>query len=156
MKKFWAILLCVFFAGMSLTFQACTTVASPFLSAILGGAQLAIKGAELQKEIRKADVQEALDSPFEKTWNVAVMALMNLHVEITRIQKNQEEDGGVIEGRAQKIEIKIIAVKLTEEITEIGVWAEHDKALAKLIAEKIREEGQKENNQVPAESCSYD
>jgi hypothetical protein len=146
MKKFSAILLCVFFAGMSLCLQTCTTLLSLPLSTILGGAQLAIKGAELQKEIRKADVQEAFDSPFEKTWNVTLIALMNLHIEITRIEKTKEEDGGLIEGRAEKIKIKLIAVEVTQNITEIGIWAEHDKALSGLIAEKIREEGQKENS----------
>ena len=146
MKKFSAILLCVFFAGISLALQACTTFLTLPLATLFGGAQLAIKGAELQKEIRKADVQEAFDRPFENTWNVAVIALVNLHIEITRVGKTQEEDGGLIEGRAQKIKVKIIAVELTEDITEVGIWTEHDKALAGLIAEKIREEGQKQNN----------
>ena len=145
MKKFSAILLCVFFAGISLALQTCTLLTLP-LATVFGGAQLAIQGAELQKAIRKADVQEAFDRPFEKMWNVAVIALVNLHIEITRVGKTQEEDGGLIEGRVQKIKVKVIAVELTEDITEVGIWTGHDKALAGLIAEKIREEAQKQKN----------
>ena len=75
-----------------------------------------------------------------------VIALVNLHIEITRVERTPEGKGGLIEGRAEKIKIKVIAVEVTQNITEIGIWAEHDKALAGLIAEKIREEGQKENS----------
>ena len=144
MKDFRVIILCVFFVGISLALQACTTLITLPLATFFGGAQLAIKGAELQKEIRKADVQEAFDSPFEKTWNMSVIALVNLHIEVTRIGKTPEGKGGLIEGRAQKIKIKVIAVEVTQDITEVGIWAEHDKALAELIAEKIREEEQKQ------------
>jgi hypothetical protein len=145
MKKFSAILLCVFFAGMSLALQTCTLLTLP-LATVFGGAQLAIKGGELQKEIRKADVQEAFDSPFEKTWNMSVIALVNLHIEVTRVGRTPEGNGGLIEGRAEKIKVKVVAVEVTQDITEVGIWAEHDRALARLIAEKIREEAQKQNN----------
>ena len=47
---------------------------------------------------------------------------------------------------AKKIKVKVVAVKLTEKITEIGIWTGHDKALAELIAEKIKEEAQKQYN----------
>lgn len=144
MKDFRVIILWVFFAAISLALQACTALMSLPLTTFFGGAQLAIKGAELQKEVRKADVQEAFDSPFEKTWNMSVIALMNLHIEVTRVGKTPEGKGGLIEGRAQKIKIKVIAVEVTQDITEVGIWAEHDKALAELIAKKIREEGQKQ------------
>jgi len=144
MKKFSAFLFCVFFAGISLALQTCTLITLPLTTTVLGGAQLAIKGAELQGEIRKADVQEAFDSPFEKIWNMSVIALVNLHIEIIKVGRTEEGDGGLIEGRVKKIKIKVIAVELTHEITEIGIWTEHDKALAKLILEKIRE-GQKHN-----------
>jgi len=143
-KKFSAILLCVFFAGISLGLQACTMLMSLPLTTFFGGAQLALKGAELEKEIRKADVQEAFDSPFEKTWNMSVIALVNLHIEVTRVGKTPDGKGGLIEGRAQKIKIKVIAVEVTQDITEVDIWAEHDKALAELIAEKAREEEQKQ------------
>ena len=146
MKSFSAVSLCVFFAGASLALQTCALITLPLTTTVFGGAQLAIKGAELQKEIRKADIQEAFDSPFEKTWNMSVIALVNLHIEITRVGRTQEGNGGLIEGRAQKIKVKVIAVELTQDITEIGIWTEHDKALARLIAEKIREEEQKQNH----------
>ncbi len=77
---------------------------------------------------------------------LSVIALVNLHIEVTRVGKTQEGDGGLIEGRAQKIKIKVIAVEVTQDITEVGIWAGHDKALAGLIVEKIREEAQKENS----------
>lgn len=146
MKYFSAILLCVFFAGIGLALQACTALIILPLTTFFGGAQLAIRGAELQKEIRKADVQVAFESPFEKTWNMSVIALVNLHIEVTRVGRTQEGNGGLIEGRVQKIKIKVIAAELTEDITEIGIWTGHDKALAELVAEKIREEVQRQNN----------
>jgi hypothetical protein len=141
-----AVLLFVFVAAVWLALQACTLLTVPMTTAVIGGAQLAIKGAELQKEIRKADAQEAIDTSFEKTWDMSLIALVNLHIEIIKIDKTKEEDGGLIEGLAKKIKVKVVAVKLTEKITEIGIWTNHDKALAGLIAEKIKEEGQKQDN----------
>ncbi len=144
MKNLPAVLLCVFFVAISLVLQACALITSPITTTVLGGAQLAIKGTELQKEIRKADVRKALDSPFENTWNMASKALVDLRIEITRSVRTDKDKGGLIEGRAQKIKVKLVVVKLTEDITEIGIWTEHDKALAELIADKIREEVQKQ------------
>ncbi len=147
MKNFPAVLLFLFFAGISLTLQTCAAlVTSPITTTVLGGAQLAIKGTELQKEISKADVREAFDRPFEKIWDISAAALANLHVETTKMERSEEQKGGIMEGRAQKIKIKLIAVQLTEDITEIGIWTEHDKALAALIAEKIREGVQKQGS----------
>ena len=146
MKIISAVLLFVFVAAVWLALQACTLLTVPMTTAVIGGAQLAIKGAELQKEIRKADAQEAIDTSFEKTWDMSLIALVNLHIEIIKIDKTKEEDGGLIEGLAKKIKVKVVAVKLTEKITEIGIWTNHDKALAGLIAEKIKEEGQKQDN----------
>jgi hypothetical protein len=118
----------------------------PLTTAAIGGAQLAIRGAELQKEIRKADAQEALDASFEKIWDISAMTLVDLHIQIVRIDKTKDEDGGSVEGLAKKTKIKIVAVKLTEKITEIGIWTGRDKALARLIAGKIREKAQKQDN----------
>ncbi len=146
MKNFPAVLLCLFFAAISLALPACALVTLPMTTTVMGGAQLAIKGTELQREIRRADVREAFDSPFEKIWNMSAIAMVNLHIEITKMGKTEEGSGGLIEGRAQKIKIRLIAVQLTEDIAEIGIWTEHDKALAELIAQKIREEGQKQGN----------
>ncbi|MGD0486497.1 MAG: hypothetical protein ABSB94_04835 [Syntrophorhabdales bacterium] len=146
MKIISAVLSCVFLAGVWLALQACTLLTAPMTAALIGGAQLAIKGTELQKEIRKADAQEAIDTPFEKTWDKSVIALVNLHIEIIRTERNKVEDGGLIEGSAKKIKVKVIVVKVTEEITEIGIWTGHDKALAGLIAEKIKEEAQEQDN----------
>jgi len=146
MKIISAVLSCVFLAGVWLALQACTLLTAPMTAALIGGAQLAIKGTELQKEIRKADAQEAIDTPFEKTWDKSVIALVNLHIEIIRMERVREGDGGFIEGLAKKIKVKVVAVKLTEKITEIGIWAGHDKALAGLIAEKIKEEAQEQDN----------
>jgi hypothetical protein len=113
---------------------------------VFGGAQLAIKGTELQKELRRADVRVAFDDPFERAWNMSAIAMVNLRIEVTKIGMTKEENGGLIEGRAGKTKVKVVAVELTENITEIGIWTEHNKALAELIAEKIREEVQKQSN----------
>ena len=118
----------------------------PMTTAVIGGAQLAIKGAELQKEIKKADVQVALDTSFEKIWDASLTALKDLHIEISRSEKIRDEEGGLIEGSANKTKVKVVAVEVTENITEIGIWAGHDKALAGLVAEKIKEEAQKHHN----------
>ena len=63
----------------------------------------------------------------------------------------------MIEGSAKMTKVKVIAVKITGEVTEIGVWASHDsclwrshdKALAELIAEKIKEEARRPANMPP-------
>ncbi len=144
MKSISAVLVFVLL-GVWLGLHACTLLTAPVASEVMGGVQLAIKGAELQKEIRKADVQEALDASLEKTLDIAVIALVNLDIEIVRSARNPQGDGGLIEGLASKTKIKIIVVKLTETITEIGIWASHDKALAGLIAEKLKEEAHKQN-----------
>jgi hypothetical protein len=146
MKIISAVLSFAFFAGLCLALQACTLLIAPITTAVIGGATLAIKGAELQKEIRKADAQQAFDASFEKTWDMSVMALGNLDIEIIRVEKNREGDGGSIEGLAKKIKVRVVAVKLTEKITEIGIRTGRDKALAGLIAEKIRDEVQKQDN----------
>jgi hypothetical protein len=113
---------------------------------VFGGAQLALKGAELQKEISKADVRKSFESPFEKTWNMAAITLVNLHIEIAKIEKTSDGIGGLIEGRARKIKVKVIAIEITENITEVGIWTDYDKALAELIAEKIKEEVQRQDH----------
>ncbi len=146
MKTVSAVLLFLSFACLWLVLQACTLLTAPITSALIGGAQLALRGAELQKEIRKADAQGAIDTPFEETWDVSIIALGDLDIEITRVERNREEDGVLIEGLVKKTKIRVAVVMLTERITEIGIWANHDKALAGLIAEKIKEEAQKQDN----------
>jgi len=148
MKNFPAVLFWVFFAGTCLAVQSCSLITLPLTTTVFGGAQLAIKGAELQKEISKADVRKSFNSPFEKTWNMAAIALVNLHIDISKIGKTQEGGGGLIEGQANKIKVKVIAIEITEDITEVGIWTDHDKAVAELIAEKIKEEVQRQDNQI--------
>jgi len=131
-------------AGTMLALHACALIATPMASAVMGGAQLAIKGAELRTEIRKADAQEAIDMPFDQTWDASFTALAGLDIEIVKGEKNLQEDGGVIEASARKTKIKVVVVTATEKVTEIGVWAAHDKALAQLIADKITEEAEEQ------------
>ena len=131
-----------------LALQACAALTVPVATEMISGAELAIKGAELQKEIRKADVQEAVDTPFERVWDIAIISLVNLDIEIITGERNPQDDGGVINGLVKKKKkVKVIAVKLTEKITEIGIWTGHDNALAGLIARKIREEAERENKE---------
>ena len=87
--------------------------------ALIGGAQLAIKGAELQKDIRKADAQLAVDTPFEKAWDACLTTLVNLDIEQIAGKKTAQGDGGLFEGVAKKTKIRVVMVKLTEEITEL-------------------------------------
>jgi hypothetical protein len=147
MKNIPAILSCLFFAGIGLALPSCGFITIPLTTTVLGGATLAIKGAELQKELSKADVRKSFESPFENTWNTAAIALVNLRIEIAKIGKTPEGNGGLIEGRARKIKIKVIAVEITENITEVGIWTDYDIALAELIAEKIKEEIQRPEHQ---------
>jgi len=146
-KSLSALLLAVFFAALGPVLQSCSLITLPLTTTVLGGAQLAIKGAELQKELSKADIRKSFESPFEKTWNTAVIALVNLRIEIAKIGKTPEGNGGLIEGRARKIKVKVIAVEITEHITEVGIWTDYEIALAELIAEKIKEEIQRPDHQ---------
>jgi hypothetical protein len=144
-----AVLLGVCFAVLGPALQSCGFITIPLTSTVLGGATLAIKGAELQKELSKADIRKSFDCSFEKMWNMAAIALVNLRIDIAKIAKTPPEgDGGLIEGRARKIKVKVIAIEITENITEVGIWADYDKALAELIAEKIKEEVERKDNQV--------
>jgi hypothetical protein len=147
MKSLSALLLAIFFAVLGPVLQSCSLLTIPLTTTLFGGAQLAIKGAELQKELGKADIRKSFESPFENTWNTAAIALVNLRIEITKIGKTPEGNGGLIEGRARKIKIKVIAIEITENITEVGIWTDYDIALAELIAEKIKEEIQRPDHQ---------
>jgi hypothetical protein len=148
MKGLSPVLLGAFFAVWVPILQSCSFITLPLTSTVFGGAQLALKGAELQKEISKADVRKSFESPFEKTWNVAAITLVNLHIEIAQIGKTPDGNGGLIEGRARKIKVKVIAIEITENITEVGIWTDYDKALAELIAEKIKEEVQRQDHPI--------
>ena len=144
LKNLSAALLGGFLAGLCLALQSCAALPALPLETMFSGAQLGIKVTELQKEIQSADVQEAFDRSMEETWNLTVRALENLHMKITQTRRTEEGDGGVIEARAQKIEVKVVSAKLMQNVTEVGIWADHDKAFARLIVEKIKEEGKKQ------------
>ncbi len=148
MKGLSAVLLGAFFTVWVPILQSCSLITLPLTSTVFGGAQLAFKGAELQKEISKADVRKSFESSFEKTWNMAAITLVNLHIEIAKIEKTSDGIGGLIEGRARKIKVKVIAIEITENITEVGIWTDYDKALAELIAEKIKEGLQKQDHPI--------
>ena len=144
LKNLSAALLGGFLAGICLAFQSCAALPVLPLETMFSGAQLGIKVTELQKEIQSADVQEAFDRSLEETWNLTIRALENLRMKITQTRRTEERDGGVIEAQAQKIEVKVISAKIMENVTEVGIWAGHNKAFARLIAEKIKEEGKKQ------------
>jgi hypothetical protein len=148
MKNFPSVLFWVFFTGTCLALQSCGLITLPLTTTVMGGAQLVFRGAELQREISKADVRKSFDCPFEKTWNMAAIALVNLHIDISKVGKTQEGNGGLIEGRARKIKVKVIAIEITDNITEVGIWAASDKAVAELIAEKIKEEVERNDNRM--------
>lgn len=126
----------------------------PATVAAIGGAGLVIKGAELQSQIRKADAEEALDVSFEKTWDASIGALSDLDIEVALTKRIEQGNGGLVEGKIKGTEVKVAIVRLTEKITEFGIsathpgclWSTHDKALARLIADKIREEAKKQED----------
>lgn len=157
MKVISAAILLVFLAA---ALQGCAFLATPLATEAVGGAQLAVTGASLGKQIRKADVQKDVDASFEQVWAGTVPVLANLGITIARCEENAQRDGGLVEGVAQKTKIKIIVAKLTEKITEIGIWAHGDKALAELIAERINEHAHlaqlfPESTPSPACNCAW-
>jgi len=148
MKPLSSVLWGAYFAVFGLLLQSCGFITLPLTTTLFGGASLAIKGAELQKEISKADVRKSFDRPFEQTWNTAAIALVNLRIEIINMGKTPEGDGGLIEGRVKERKVKVIAIEFTENITEVGIWTEYNQAFAELIAEKIKEELQKQGHPI--------
>ncbi len=138
-------------AGVCLSLQGCVYLAAPATTAVIGSAGLVIKGAELQGQVRRADAQEAVAVSFENTWDASMAALVNLDIEVTLRERTTGRNGGLIEGKAKETDVKVAIIRLTEKISEVGVsathpgclWASHDKALAKLIADKIKEESAK-------------
>jgi hypothetical protein len=147
----------LFLAGVCLSLQGCVYLAAPATTAVIGGAGLVIKGAELQGQIRRADAQEAITVSFKNTWDASIAALLNLDIEVTLNKRAAPRNGGLIEGKTKGTDVthvKVVIIKLTEKISEVGVsathpgclWASHDKALAALIADKIREEAQKQRH----------
>ena len=103
------ILLYVYFAGVCLALHACTLLTVPVATVVLGGSQIALRGAELQKEIRKADAQEAVAASFKETWDKSLVALTNLDIEIDRSERTLAETGGVIEGMANETRVTVVA-----------------------------------------------
>ena len=133
------------FAGVCLSLHGCVYLAAPGATAAIGAAGLAIKGAELQSQVRQADTQDAIDESFETTWNASIAALLDLGIEVTSSKKEQDGHGGLVEGKTKDMKVKVVIVRFTEKISEFGItvaypgcfWPSHDKALAKLIARKI-------------------
>lgn len=154
MKFASAVLLVIFCACAGPVLQACVLLTSPLATTAISGAQLAIKGVELQKDLGKADAQEAFERPFQETGEMSVAALTNLQIEISLVEKNKEGDGGLIEGLAGKTRVKVVVVRLTEKITEVGIWTDHDKALARLIAEKIKEKVREPDDGKQTRACT--
>ncbi len=136
------------FAGTCLHLHGCVYLAAPGATAAIGAAGLAIKGAELQSQVRQADTQEAIDASFEKTWDASMAALLDLGIQITSSKKEQDGYGGLLEGKTNDMNVKVAIFRFTEKITEFGItvaypgcfWPSHDKALANLIARKIMQQ----------------
>ena len=139
-------------AGACLSLQACVYLAAPATTAVIGGAGLVLKGAELQGQVNKADAQEAIDVSFDKTWNASITALLSLDIDVTLSKRTEHENGGLVEAKSKDTTVKVVIVKITDKITEFGItathpgclWSSHDKALAKLIADKTLLEARKQ------------
>jgi hypothetical protein len=137
--------------GACLFLHGCVFLAAPATTAAIGGAGLVLKGAELESQVRKADVQEAFDVSFERVWDASITALMDLDIEVTLSKRTKEGNEGLVEGAVKGTEVRVAIIRLTPKVTELGIsvahpgclWSRHDRALATLIADKIREEAQK-------------
>jgi hypothetical protein len=126
-------------AGGLLTSPACVTLAAIPVAAVVGGAELAVKGGDIYKSMRKADERQAFEVPFVRMWEITLAALEDLGMQAVKAAKNKDGDGGLIETRAHEHKISIAVVKMTDRVSEIGVWAKKDKSLADLIIKKIAE-----------------
>ena len=124
-------------AGGLLISSGCVYLATIPATAVVAGAELALKGGDLYKEMRKADARQAFDVPFEATWEIALDALQDLRVKSGKAEKNKAGDGGLIEAQAREIKIRIAVVKMTDQVSEVGIWVKHDKAFADLVMKKI-------------------
>ncbi|HWT83402.1 MAG TPA: hypothetical protein VN648_31920, partial [Candidatus Methylomirabilis sp.] len=120
--------------------QSCTVLLTvPFVT-FFGGAELALKGRDLYNQMKRADGRRAFELPFEETWDNTLQVLNDLSLETNKAGKNKEGDGGVVEAKSRDAEIRIAVVKLTEKVSEVGIWAKRDQPLAALILDKISEE----------------
>lgn len=126
-------------AGGLLISSGCVYLATIPAAAVVGGAELALKGGDLYKEMRKADARQAFDVPFEATWEITLDVLRDLRVKSEKAGKNKAGDGGLIEARAHENKIRIAVVKMTDQVSEVGIWLKGDKAFADLIMKKIEE-----------------
>ncbi len=131
------ILVSLFLLG-ALLMQSC---AAPLLAlpitAFLSGAELALKGGDLYKQMKKADGRKAFELTFEQTWDNTLLALEDLSLEIDKAGKNKEGDGGLIEAKSLDGKISVAVIKLSERVSEVGIWTKRDQALAALILAKI-------------------
>ncbi len=129
-----------FIAGSLLMSSGCVYLATIPVAAVVGGAELAVKGTDIYKSMRKADERQAFELSFDRMWEITLTALGNLGIHAKKAAFNKERDGGVIEARAHDHKITIAVVKITEQVCEVGIWAKKDKALADLIIKKIAQE----------------
>ena len=94
-------------------------------------------GADLHKEITKADMKTSVAVNFEKAYESTTLALKNLDIEIKESKQNEKKDGAVITGKTPKHNIKIVLAKVTNTTTQIGIWTSRDMEFATLIVDEI-------------------
>lgn len=127
----------------ALLMQSC---AAPLLTlpvtTFFSGAELALKGGDIYKQMRKADGRRAFELTFDQTWEHTLKALRDLSLEVDREALNEDGDGGVMEVKSKGGKMHIAVVELNERVCEVGVWAKSDKALAALILAKIQEQNE--------------
>ena len=129
----------VLIVGGLLISSGCVYLATVPVAAVVGGAELALKGGDLYTEMKKADARQAFDIPFEATWEITLDVLQDLRVKLGKAGKNKAGDGGLIEARARENKVRIAVVKMTDQVSEVGIWVKGDKAFADLILKKIEE-----------------
>lgn len=134
------ILLSFFLLG-ALLIQSCAAplVALP-VTTLISGAQLALKGGDIYKGMKQADGRKAFELSFEETWDHTMNALEDLAFDIEEFGKNEENDGGLVEAKSLSGKIRVAVIKLSEEVSEVGIWTRRDQALAELILARIKRE----------------
>ncbi len=124
-------------AGTLMISSGCVFLASLPVMAVMGGAELALKGGDIYKGMKKADEREAFDIPFQTTWEMTLSVLEDLGIKPTKVIRDKAGDGGVIELQPRETKIRIAVVKITNRVSEVGIWAKRDKALGTLIMKRV-------------------
>lgn len=143
-KAYQGILSTLFLIG-ALALPSCAApVATLPVTTLINGAQLALTGGDIYRQMGLADGRTAFEMGFEEAWDHALSALQGLAFEIEEFGTNEANDGGLIQAKSLTGKIRVAVIKLSEEVSEIGIWTRKDPALAELILDRIRREAERD------------